>query len=344
MSGSADPPPRPPPPTAGAITHYNIELQWADALERVNEMMSTRKGDNRTKVVLQQEDKRGNWDLVYSGYSKRTVVDGLEPLSKYRFRLQFKTAGGSSDWSAPCSVATRKEPLTTEHLHRAVNRADLMEIEKVIASGDVNIETPDKYGFTALMQASQKGHKSVCELLISKGAYVDEPNESYKTALMLAAYSGRMEIVELLREHSAKYDTRDKGGSAPLHYAVDGSKLDVIRWMMEDGADVNITDNTSGWTPLMRVAAVTGNRDVAKLLINKGATVDHKDKDGKTALMVAVVNGHQPLVELLLDHKADIYVQNEYGKNAFDMAHSLERQGVIRTIERHVTKIEQHAQ
>jgi hypothetical protein len=62
---------------------------------------------------------------------------------------------------------------------------------------------------------------------------------------------------------------------------------------------------------------VTGNRDVAKLLISKGAKVDHKDRDGKTALMVAVVNGHQPLVELLLDHKADIYVQNEVCSVAF---------------------------
>jgi ankyrin repeat protein len=94
---------------------------------------------------------------------------------------------------------------------------------------------------------------SVCELLISKGAYVDEPNESDKTALMLAAYSGRLDIVELLREHGAKYTSQDKGASTPLHYAVDGSNKDVIKWMLEDGADVNITDTVSGWTPLLRV-------------------------------------------------------------------------------------------
>ena len=58
-------------------------------------------------------------------------------------------------------------------------------------------------------------------------------------------------------------------------------------------------------------AAVGGNRAVAQLLLRSGASIDAKDKDGKTALMIAVVNGHQDLVELLLEKGADLTVKNE---------------------------------
>lgn len=36
----------------------------------------------------------------------------------------------------------------------------------------------------------------------------------------------------------------------------------------------------------MRVSAVSGNQEVASLLIDAGADVNVKDKDGKTPLMV----------------------------------------------------------
>lgn len=49
---------------------------------------------------------------------------------------------------------------------------------------------------------------------------------------------------------------------------------------------VDVADTGSGWTPLMRVSAVSGNQRVASLLIEAGADVNMKDKDGKTPLMV----------------------------------------------------------
>lgn len=50
-------------------------------------------------------------------------------------------------------------------------------------------------------------------------------------------------------------------------------------------------DTGSGWTPLMRVSAVSGDRRVASLLIEGGADVNVRDKDGKTPLMVGLTAG-----------------------------------------------------
>ena len=163
------------------------------------------------------------------------------------------------------------------------------------------------------------------ELLIESGAEVDAQNESGKTALMLAAFSGKLKIIQALRGSGASYDKFDRSGSFIVHYAVDGGNVDSLQWMLLDGIDPNKKDMNSGWTPLFRVANISGNKDIAELLIKFKADVNARDKENKTALMMAIINGNQPLVELLVNHGADIMFKNEYGKNALDLAKAMER-------------------
>jgi len=41
---------------------------------------------------------------------------------------------------------------------------------------------------------------------------------------------------------------------------------------------VDIQDHASGWTPLMRCAAMSGNAEISQLLLNAGASVVMVDK------------------------------------------------------------------
>ena len=107
----------------------------------------------------------------------------------------------------------------------------------------------------------------------------------------------------------------------------------MIEWMIKDGCEVDAVDTGSGWTPLLRVSAVSGNQKVASLLIDAGADVNVKDKDGKTPLMVAVLNNHEELVQLLLDKGADASVKNEFGKGVLEMARVFDRQNVVSLLE-----------
>ncbi len=54
-------------------------------------------------------------------------------------------------------------------------------------------------------------------------------------------------------------------------------------------------------------------KDIASLLISKGAPVDTKNSKGETPLLIAVKEGHAPLVELLINKKADSNSVNNVG-------------------------------
>ncbi|WP_265021650.1 ankyrin repeat domain-containing protein [Wolbachia endosymbiont (group A) of Icerya purchasi] len=54
----------------------------------------------------------------------------------------------------------------------------------------------------------------------------------------------------------------------------------------------------------MVLAAMTGNVDIAKVLLKHNADVNAKNNEEKTALHYAAKYNHQELVELLLAHGA----------------------------------------
>jgi len=56
--------------------------------------------------------------------------------------------------------------------------------------------------------------------------------------------------------------------------------------------------NHKGWSLLM-LAAVEGNVEIGRLLIEKGADLAAMNLKGETALTIASQKNHQPFVELL---------------------------------------------
>jgi ankyrin repeat protein len=75
----------------------------------------------------------------------------------------------------------------------------------------------------------------------------------------------------------------------------------VVKLLLEKGAAVESKDR-DGRTPLSWAAAQNGHEAVVKLLLEKGkAELESKDKDGRTPLSWAAGNGHEAVVKLLLE-------------------------------------------
>ena len=88
--------------------------------------------------------------------------------------------------------------------------------------------------------------------------------------------------------------------------------------MLENGGDPNVA-TLNGLTPL-NAAALRGDVDAMRLLIDKGAHVDAKNGAGATALMGAARNGSGGAVQLLLESGADARARTKLGETALGNA------------------------
>ena len=73
------------------------------------------------------------------------------------------------------------------------------------------------------------------------------------------------------------------------------------------------------WTVLM-YAANNGRKEIAELLIAKGADVNIKDKSGYTPLYAAAIDGHWEIAELLIAKGVDVNAKDSIGMTALDWA------------------------
>jgi ankyrin repeat protein len=106
-------------------------------------------------------------------------------------------------------------------------------------------------------------------------------------------------------------------GETPLHYAATYGSVDSVRVLLERGADPNAR-NRAGATPLIYGAY---NIDRAHLLVEKGADVNAHAQNGVTPLMVAAsVHGNMATVRYLLGKGADVKATRANGADALQTA------------------------
>ena len=107
--------------------------------------------------------------------------------------------------------------------------------------------------------------------------------------------------------------TGDGGGQVDLWTAAATGNHEVIERYVADGADIDAKEPAGGSSPLI-VAAVYGQADTVRLLLDKGASLDVRNNDGATPLHVAAFFAHPDAVVALLEQGADTTATNGFGQ------------------------------
>ena len=148
---------------------------------------------------------------------------------------------------------------------------------------------------------------------LEKGVDVNAVCADEMPALVPAAYWGHVEIVQLLLEHGANANCKAEDDlDTPLisaakgtglaknrlsSYTSDERQIKVIKLLLTSEADVN-HKNKQGKNALMEVAK-HGSLIATKILLQSGADVNAEDNHGKTALSIAKEEGHKEIIQML---------------------------------------------
>jgi len=174
---------------------------------------------------------------------------------------------------------------------------------------------------------TKNDYGEVNRLITTTGGKITSTNINYKdkdgrTALMLAVERKNQLIVEkilsLYDVNGPKplvIDEVDNLGQTALFFAIktkifDAENVKILKLLRDKGANFNAKDK-NGQTALIW-AAQNGKTDIVEALIKYGADVDVQDKLGNTALFYA----SEPIFNLLLNKRANMNIQNKDDQTA----------------------------
>jgi ankyrin repeat protein len=163
-------------------------------------------------------------------------------------------------------------------------------------------DSQEKWTTTPLLYAlEQNNNPELVGVLIANGAKVNVSNQFQITPLHIAAGYGDIIIIDRLLNKGASINAQDVKGNTPLFGAITNPRSNsfkATKFLIERGAKVHIA-NKARQTPLILAASLPDEKnsnseqrytiqklrmDLIKLLINNGADVNFKDRDGKTAI------------------------------------------------------------
>lgn len=184
---------------------------------------------------------------------------------------------------------------------------------------------PASSGDPPLTLAVRLGWMRVFRRLLDCGVPLDVRDSHGMTALHLSAALGREPMLRELVAHGADPDVRAADGQTPLGVALAAGRRDLAAWL-----------DWRGWPlPKRRLqphdlpaAAIMGDADAVRRLLDLGFDVDTPDAQGCSALLRAAGGGHGATVDLLLERGADPQRAANTGATPLSAAVSM-RQGEI---------------
>ncbi|MFN0219972.1 MAG: quinoprotein dehydrogenase-associated putative ABC transporter substrate-binding protein [Hyphomicrobium sp.] len=225
-----------------------------------------------------------------------------------------------------------------------INAVNANSVERVgfMLDKKADPNAQDSQGYSALHHAARNRYSPLVALLVERGADPNARDTDGFTPLLHAINRNHVPTIEMLIKNGADPELPTMQGIRPLTWAIGDGKYFAAKALVDGGANVDSESGKENVTPLMTVAtqitaqSSTGRvtqgpapTDLASLLIAKGANVNHRSKEGVTALMVAAGHNNAPMIGLLANAGADPTLKSIEGVTALQIAERAQNEHAI---------------
>ena len=273
------------------------------------------------KVDVDQRHNGGGTALIEAGSGG--AVEAMKILIEAGANIDAKDEDGVSPLMGIASTCVMEGQ---EYMWDLLEKAGL---------ADVEINRMSFSGGTPIMFAAAGGHTPCVQFFLDRGAHVNvrskatpeylakleqhqlesgttEQNENERhvddvTPLIVATQGGHLECVQALLDAGADATLVDAEGRTALTLAIKGNYGDVAIALIKAGADPNMpfTDEEGVEHNLLFDSIMVENEEFAKVLVEKGADLYHKDAKLVSTLLQASHRGLVDVVRVLVDaHKS----------------------------------------
>ncbi|KAK2716435.1 hypothetical protein QYM36_010851 [Artemia franciscana] len=217
----------------------------------------------------------------------------------------------------------------------AVRDNRLPYLEKFMELGcDINARSRD--GCSVLQLAVSQSREDIIRFLLSRKPDVNILWNGQTLLHTAAARQGgsSLNIVRLVLHHNKDLKLKPNNeGQMPIHLAIENGNFNVVKELLQTHSEFQVTKECGSKcdTPL-HLAARRKDLEMAKILLEFGAIVDARNKDGQAALHIAASGGDESLVRVLHSHHANPNLSDKEDRTPLHLAAENGRTTVVEVL------------
>ena len=180
----------------------------------------------------------------------------------------------------------------------------------------VNVDYASEKGKTALLVASEQGHKEMVNYLIAANADINASDVDSRSALIIASENNDVELAQILLNAKANPNHQRNDGNTSLHIASYNNYNELAVMLIEFGADPLIK-NTKGNTPFLSSVRTLTNT----VMIEKEVVIEIETLHSNFLVLAVKVETEFKRLSALGKIKLDFFLAwLKYGQHDYGIA------------------------